>query len=82
MNADPIKRLTIRALARMGEEPMSQDVLRDTLQLGFPGLPASDYDRAVRDLEAAGYITGTMVEMLGIQWTLTAKGKLKAAQLG
>ena len=82
MNSDPLKRLAIRALARMDDQPMSHDVLRDTLQVGFPGLAASDYDRAVRDLEASGYLTGTSVEMLGIHWTLTTKGKLKAAQLG
>ncbi len=81
MRHDAVKRIALRALNRMDGEPMPQDVLRDSLRLSFPNLPVGDLDGAVKDLEDHGYILGSNVELVGIHWSLTTKGKLKAAEL-
>jgi len=81
MNLDPAKRLALRALSRMGDQPMPADALRDSIRIIHPQLTAGDADRAVRDLEADGYIAGTHVDLVGILWSLTPKGASKANQL-
>ncbi|HQP35320.1 MAG TPA: hypothetical protein PLI95_09080 [Polyangiaceae bacterium] len=76
-----IKRFALLALARMSGEPMPADVLRDTLRVAFHGLTAGDLDRAVRELEADGYIAGSHVDLIGVLWVLTAKGHAKVVTL-
>ena len=56
MNAtDGLKRLALRVLARMGSEPMAQEVLRDALHAAYAQLPTGDLDQAIKELEADGY---------------------------
>lgn len=75
-----IKRFALRALSGMSDTPCPADTLRDTLRVAF-GVPIGDLDRAVHELERDGYIVGTTVDLVGVVWTLTAKGQLKVNTL-
>lgn len=76
-----IKRFILRAVSRMGGEPMAQDTLRDSVRLAFPNVVRGDLDRAVMELEADGYLVGSNVELVGIVWSLTPKGQVKVNTL-
>jgi hypothetical protein len=78
---NPIKIFALRALARMDGQPLSMDALRSTLRLAFPQSAVGDLDRAVRELEDDGYVTGATVDLVGLVWALSPKGKLKANEL-
>ena len=60
---------------------MPMDALRDSIRIVHSQLTAGDADRAVRELEADGYISGTNVDLVGIVWTLTPRGQIKLGQL-
>ncbi len=79
-----IKRFVLRALFRLDEIPWPDALLDDATRRGvFPPPLRSDLNQAKRELEAAGYLQGDRDELDGLlSWTLTAKGRHKARQLG
>jgi hypothetical protein len=79
-----IKRFLLRALLRLDEIPWPDALLDDAARRGvFPPPLQSDVNQAKRELEAAGYLQGDRDELDGLlSWTLTAKGRHKARQLG
>lgn len=79
-----IKRFVLRALLRLDEIPWPDALLNDATRRGvFPAPLQSDVNQAKRELEAAGYLQGDRDELDGLlSWTLTAKGRHKARQLG
>jgi hypothetical protein len=80
---DHIKLFVFKTLRAMDEVPISDEQLTATLQVLIAPKPTlADISAATRDLEGDGYITGTRDEVFKqITWTLTEKGKHKAAQL-
>lgn len=83
--AAQVKIFALRALARMGGQPMPDDALRNTLLLGFrhTDLTRTAADAAVRELDADGHLIGVKDDLTGeIHWSLTAKGEAAAARHG
>jgi hypothetical protein len=83
MSEREIKAWLLRALEICGDRPMPDSTLRASTRLAFPHLALTEADlgRLIRDLEREQYLTGTADDILGLQWMLTPKGKLKAALL-
>jgi hypothetical protein len=80
---NPIKRVLLRALLA-AKEPQVEVVLDLAVSGGLGDRPLqSDIDLARRELQNAKFIIGTKDELDGsVIWALTAKGELKAKQLG
>lgn len=78
-----IKQFIFRALDQMDGQPMTRASLDASVRLAYgERVLDSDIATAVRDLESQGYISGQREEALDtITWTLTPKGKHKAAEL-
>ena len=82
MNPAEIKSFLLRSLLRGGAQPLS--TLGAAVRLAFPSTPLPDGDTQaqIRELETAGFVTGTRDDFLGEVWALTEpKGRLRAQQL-
>jgi len=79
-----IKRFLLRALLRLNGIPWPDALLDEAARHNVIPQPLqSDINQAKRELEAAGYIQGCRDDLDGLlSWTLTEKGRHKAAQLG
>jgi hypothetical protein len=78
-----LKRLILLALLRCDGVPMPEDSLVGAVQvMARPDRPtAADVGIALKDVESSGYVSGLSEDLVGTSWTLTEKGKHKAAQL-
>lgn len=78
-----IRHFILRALHR-ARGPLAEAQLKDAIRAGFNRVAFTDAD--LRDhilgCEEAQLISGTEDEVFGVMWDLTAKGKIKAQQLG
>ena len=84
MNPIPdLKRFLLRALYRLNGIPWPDALLNDTArQAVIPAPLQSDISQAKRELEGAGFIQACRDELDGlVTWTLTDKGRHRAAQL-
>lgn len=77
-----VQRFVLRALSRMGDIPMTDEALRDSVFLGLPGSSEQAVDEALIELRDRQYVIADEPELLGRVWTLTPKGRLKARTLG
>lgn len=79
-----IQSFFLRALLAVGDEPMGDATLKAATRQAFPGerFTEADLTTQTRLAEERGWITGTADEFSGVLWTLTAKGRLRAQQLG
>lgn len=78
-----IKSFILRALLAAKDAPLTDDTLKAALRSVFAhvAFTGGDLTGYVRDCEAAGWIAGTNDDLLGVVWSLTPKGKIKAQQL-
>ena len=72
----------VKALARY-REPMAGDTLRAQIATAFQhvALTAGDVAERIQACEEKNFIAGTNDELLGVVWTVTAKGKIRAQQI-
>jgi hypothetical protein len=85
MNPIPeLKRFIVRALFRLHGLPWPDVLLEEAARQAILPRPLlSDIHQAKRELESDGYILGQRDELDGeLSWSLTPKGRHKAAQLG
>lgn len=77
-----IKAFVLKVLLA-AKEPVTDDFLRNSIKTAFAHVTftASDLKRYISECEAAGWIAGTIDDLLGLIWALTPKGKIKAQQL-
>ena len=78
-----IKSFLLRALLAAQGEPMQDGTLKDAVRNAFSHVarPAGDLNGYLRDCEVEKWIAGTNDELLGLVWSLTPKGKIRAQQL-
>lgn len=78
-----LKRALLRSLLPMNGQPMPQGVLFAAAGLLVrPDRPTQgDFDQALAEIEADGYISGLSSDLAERVWILTEKGILKARQL-
>jgi hypothetical protein len=78
-----IKRFILRALLRLKGIPWPDALLEESVRNGIVPRPLlSDIHEAKRELEQTGYIQGNRDDLDGeVTWTLTAKGRHRAAEL-
>ena len=82
MKSPQLKSLMLRALKKMGDNPMTRESLDNTLALVNRNLLGTEIESALRELEAEGYIIGVRDELTEIvSYALTIKGKAAAARL-
>jgi hypothetical protein len=75
---DLIRRILL-ALNSMGGQPCSEGILIDAVTIRFTPRPTQgDVLEAIRDAEAAGYISGLSDDLEGRIWMFTPKGQLRA----
>ena len=79
-----MKRFLLRALWRLNGLPWPDPLMDEAVRQGIIPRPLqSDISQVKRELEAAGYIQGERDDLDDLlTWTLTAKGRHKARQLG
>ena len=78
-----IKFFILRALRQARKEPLLDETLRASIQSAFPhvGLTAGELGEHIGDCQRAGWIAGTHDELLGLVWTLTTAGTIRAQNL-
>jgi hypothetical protein len=78
-----IRAFILRALLR-ANGPMADSTLRQVIKNGFSHIDftAGDLGEHIGGAEEASLIAGTTDDVMGLVWDLTAKGKIKAQQLG
>ncbi len=83
MKSREIKTFIIAALGRADGQPLPMGTLASSVRLAFPHLkPANaEVEAWARELEAEGYLAGLNDDLLGLVWSLTPKGQLRAQQL-
>jgi hypothetical protein len=78
-----IKAFILRALLAAAGEPLTEETLKGAVFTRYSrvGLTDGDLRQWIREVESAGLIAGTNDDILGLVWSLTPKGKIKAQQL-
>lgn len=78
-----IKTFILRALLAAKDAPLTDDTLKAAVATAFQhvAFTAHDLTGYVRACETSGWIAGTSDELLGLMWSLTPKGKIRALQL-
>lgn len=71
----------LKTLAVAGPEPMADCLVRSALSLVFPQLTQLELEAAIRSVEVKGWIVGVRDDLLGVVWSLTAAGRVRALQL-
>ena len=76
--AQLIRRIML-ALDSLDGNPMDHDLLVDAAGLRFQPRPTrAEVEDAIKEAEQLKYIEGTTVELEGVKWLLTSRGKIKA----
>ena len=74
-----VRRFILRVIRDRGDSPINEDTILDALDLRYGDELTRDDGRAhIKALAREDFITGTSVELIGIVWGLTPKGRLAA----
>lgn len=78
-----VKLFALKYLVRKNDEPVAAIELKQAIRAAFPAVsfPEGDLNNYLAQMEEVNWLAGTRDELLGLIWTLTPKGKLKAQQL-
>jgi hypothetical protein len=77
-----IKLFILKALLA-AKKAVTHDWLKGAVRSAFMHVTLTDGDlkQYITECESAGWIAGTKDELLGVMWSLTPDGKIKAQQL-
>ena len=77
-----IKIFIVKALARY-QQPMTEESLRAAIASAFQhvALTAGDVGEQISACETDGLIAGINDDLLGLIWTVTPKGKIRAQSI-
>jgi hypothetical protein len=77
-----IKLFVLKALLA-SRKAVTHDWLKQAVRSAFMhvAITEGDLKQYIGECEAAGWIAGTRDELLGLMWSLTPDGKIKAQQL-